>query len=187
VAEWTPQEDATLHRMWIIEGHSAGFITGTLKGRSRNSIIGRAFRLGWMREKAADAGQRLPYPGTRKGAPAVERKGGRGNSPGSRASLFIGHRKAPLSNQFRAELLANPVESLNARPWTERATGQCAFPVSGEGADTFSCCNATTAVYCAGHQALMYAGSPKVNASHRDDKPQRGLSRSERFFRGMAA
>lgn len=43
-----------------------------------------------------------------------------------------------------------------AKPWLEREFGECAFPVAGEGIDTFSCCAPTDGTYCPGHDALMH-------------------------------
>jgi hypothetical protein len=48
------------------------------------------------------------------------------------------------------------VDNGAGRVWTERKFGECAFPVGGVGADTRSCCAATTGVYCDHHQEVMY-------------------------------
>lgn len=43
-----------------------------------------------------------------------------------------------------------------SRPWTTRRTGECAFPVSGHGHTTLSCCAATEGrTYCPYHLARM--------------------------------
>jgi hypothetical protein len=42
------------------------------------------------------------------------------------------------------------------RPWLSRLDGECAFPVSGEGVATQSCCNPSgSAPYCPAHAAAM--------------------------------
>jgi hypothetical protein len=50
------------------------------------------------------------------------------------------------------------------RPWLERRRGECAFPVTGAGADTVSCCARTEGkgadVYCAQHREVMYVPKP---------------------------
>lgn len=46
------------------------------------------------------------------------------------------------------------------RPWLDRAFGECAFPVEGEGAETRSCClPVARAGYCAGHGRIMWGAS----------------------------
>lgn len=34
----------------------------------------------------------------------------------------------------------SPLAGSSPKPWLERAFGECAWPVGGEGADTISCC-----------------------------------------------
>lgn len=50
-----------------------------------------------------------------------------------------------------------PPTDCQSRPWLTRAHGECAFPVSGEGAETFSCCDecAPRSEYCATHRKLI--------------------------------
>lgn len=53
-------------------------------------------------------------------------------------------------------LIALP-ELSRARPWLERAQGECAFPVGGEGAATLSCCRPVArGDYCAAHRRVMF-------------------------------
>jgi hypothetical protein len=43
------------------------------------------------------------------------------------------------------------------RPWLQRAPGECAYPVAGEGAQVISCCQPVErGDYCAGHRRRMF-------------------------------
>lgn len=57
-----------------------------------------------------------------------------------------------------------PGAAVNPKPWIERAFGECCYPVSGEGADTLSCCNPApkTAAwsYCPAHLAVITTKGP---------------------------
>lgn len=65
----------------------------------------------------------------------------------------------------RSSQACEPVESnlTRVRPWLQRAAGECAFPVAGEGAATLSCCQPVErGEYCAGHRRKMFrAADPK--------------------------
>lgn len=56
-AEWTPEREAELRRMWG-EGKSAADIARALGGVTRNAIIGRIHRMGLGRETAAQVSAR---------------------------------------------------------------------------------------------------------------------------------
>ena len=51
---WTPEMDAVVRREYIVAGHSADTVAKTL-GVSRNSVIGRASRLGYLKQTARAA------------------------------------------------------------------------------------------------------------------------------------
>lgn len=53
------------------------------------------------------------------------------------------------------------------KPWIERAFGECAYPVTGRGFETQSCCNPTAgATYCKAHRKVMYA-KPATDAQRK--------------------
>lgn len=54
----------------------------------------------------------------------------------------------------------------HAKPWLERRTGfECAFPVSGAGSDTMSCCAPVPEgqTYCAAHRRIMFVPTTKMS------------------------
>jgi len=76
------------------------------------------------------------------------------------------------------------VDATNAKPWLQRAFGECAYIVAGEGADSFSCCAPVSGgPYCAGHRAIMYAG-PGAATVHRT--PTGKSSQKGGFYFGNA-
>jgi len=47
------------------------------------------------------------------------------------------------------------------RPWLTRLSGECAFPVDGDGRDIRSCCNPCGAeTYCPAHRRVASLGQP---------------------------
>jgi len=66
-------------------------------------------------------------------------------------------RTSPPEPVARHTLPTLHVVPATAKPWLERDFGECAFPVAGEGADTFSCCQPIHRNgYCADHVAVMF-------------------------------
>lgn len=164
---WTPEMEALLFRLWNIDGLSASMCARQFEGRTRNSIIGKVYRMGWSRPNASEPGTHMPYP-KRISAPKIERKTGRGFSFGSQDARSIGQRKTAPGGNLPVDIKPTDIESPNAKVWTARTHGECAFPVDGEGADTISCCNATGGgTYCAGHRAILFNGSPPINQQTR--------------------
>lgn len=148
MSAWTPEQDAELHRLWKVEGLSASLCAKQFPGRTRNAIIGRVFRMGWCRPEASAPNMRAAYP---KRVANVARRHQQ-PAPAFRAGKWKdGNVQAPTP----AVLPTGDIESPNAKPWTERKARECAFPVSGEGADVVSCCNPAEATYCASHFAIM--------------------------------
>jgi hypothetical protein len=146
---WSAEDDAELKRLYVVEGLSARQCAhGLSKPRTRNAVIGRVYRLGYKRDVTAVPSiakvhqRRRAAIARNKQAPTP-----RANKPG----LTFDGPVAPTPI-----LLCTSVKSPNAKPWLEREPKQCAFPVSGEGTDTVSCCNPAEAVYCPGHMAIAY-------------------------------
>jgi GcrA cell cycle regulator len=143
---WTDEQIERLKILWA-EGRPASKCATILNrefgtGYSRNSVIGKVHRAKLMLRGRA-------RPSAPKGAkPKMER-----TSSIPRVSLTV--IRAPRAPRAKPEP-APLVDATLARPWIERSFGQCAYPISGEGADTFSCCQPTEATYCKAHAAAMY-------------------------------
>lgn len=169
---WTRQKVEACYRAYVVEGKSAAVTAVEIGAETRNMVIGKVNRMGWSRGNASVPGrakppmlakvhiQRRAAIARNKQAPAP-----RNNKPG----LTFDGPVAPTP-----VLLCTSVESPNAKPWLGREAKQCAFPVSGEGTDTVSCCNPAEAVYCPGHMAIAYV---KGTASTRKDTSEHKLKR----------
>jgi hypothetical protein len=138
-AAWGAKDDAQLEQLWKRDGLSYVQI-GEAMGRTRNSVIGRVARKGWQTMGAIkESIPRAPVKRLRPSSPARPRQPPPG--PG-------------------------PLQSPNAKPWTQRQPGECPFPVLPAGADTWSCCNPTFGFpYCRGHHVVMVSANqppPKI-------------------------
>ena len=128
---WTPEMDARAQRLRS-EGVSAGEIARLIGAPSRSAVLGRLWRLS-------------------------------ANAAGGAAT---GRAAAPSRGRWRlppmvpaAPVAQTPVECA-PRAWTDRAAGECAYPVAGEGVAVLSCCNPTVGRgYCPGHRAAMFPDS----------------------------
>lgn len=163
---WTPALEAKAKQLYIVEGHSADETARRIGAASRNVIIGKAHRAGWMAKGRKPAA-----------APSVPRTHVRPPKPGPQNKPALIHGDyAPSSEAMRlarsAEgLAANDkvtsgagVESPNARPWMEnRRLGECNWPIGERGA-VMSCCNPVQARgWCRGHFVMGTAvAQPKA-------------------------
>lgn len=166
---WTVDRIALAQKLWT-EGNSGAHIARQLGGVSRNAVLGKLWRLGQPPRVA-----RISLKGGRPKSGRsshVTNNGGyrtvraRLNSPGLKPAA------APKA----------PVDATFAKPWTERAFGQCAYPISGEGEATFSCCAPTDARYCKAHARIIYVPPkpPRTEAQAGGDL-QRRLKAIKRF------
>lgn len=129
---WTDDVLRAARRLYMEEGLSASESARRI-GVTRSALIGKAHRMGWAAERD---------PGL---ATANQLRGGR--------AVARALRPAPP----RIPPPAGPVTGSAPRPWLERAPGQCAFPVSGDGEAVLSCCAPSgLRSYCPGHSATMY-------------------------------
>lgn len=152
---WSDEEIQTLIRLWN-QGLAASAIGKTLK-RSRSAVCGRVDRL-------RRAGHVFLRPLVTKVERTTRAKAGKVSTHDIRSADAWPHRPLPK--------FASITDATHAKPWTERAFGECAFPISGTGAETFSCCAPTRGrTYCGLHRAIMFAAPkpPKVRAY----RPQR--------------
>ena len=116
--------------------------------RTKNSVIGRAHRLG------------LVHPGNGKAAKAVTIRALRPAVikavPAAKPLLTL----VPTEPKGRKRNVELPpsTDSAFSRPWEARGPGECAWPLSGEGG-TWSCCAPTEGVYCKAHRKIMFIPS----------------------------
>lgn len=121
---------------------------------TRNSAIGKASRLGITRPRLDGPNRGRSRPKTRVTA---------NNAGAFGLGTIIRNLAARLPDKPLPAPKA-PLAAVNPKPWVERAFGECCYPVSGEGADTLSCCNPApkTAAwnYCPTHLAVMTTKGP---------------------------
>jgi GcrA cell cycle regulator len=144
---WTTERLDKLSEL-VIQGLTAGQICNALGAASRSAVCGKIFRLG-LRSSEGPSKPRLPG---RKVAKAARERVPRAPRP-----------VVTKGTDYAAPILH--VVPDTAKPWLERQFGECAFPVCGEGADTFSCCAPTEGTYCPGHYSLTHVRSEPRKAS----------------------
>lgn len=152
---WTDERIESLKRLHK-GGLSASLIAKELGGGlSRNAVIGKIHRLGIQRTGVPSKPTTFaPYP-ERKAAAQQRRKQA---VDGFTYGVAQRHKQ---QYRERPQPVSGPIDSPNAKVWTERLFGECAFPLDGhgDGADRWSCCNrAEASGYCAGHTSVMYVG-----------------------------
>ena len=156
-------------RVMVADGFSASQISGAL-GISKNAIIGKVHRLGLQLKGVSSwsSANRERSQATRRAKPVYVAQNAIANAR-KRARKPLGEAGA---------IIAFPADESpsTARIWTERLAGQCDYPVSGERADTFSCCAPVQfgSHYCPSHHELCYY----------EGLDARKLSRSLRRFGG---
>ena len=172
---WTHEKVALAKKLYA-EGVSASQIAKRLNalggGRhSRNAIIGKIHRLGLARGTSALAKGVTHKPVRlspsepelpRAAKPEAGPKPARTRVSANNAQTYDTPPSAPLAP------IRTVVTDGVPRHWTERPFGGCCYPVSGEGADVFSCCAPVDNPgvrwqYCKAHLRLMQQ-SPKTPA-----------------------
>jgi GcrA cell cycle regulator len=160
---WTDDRVDRLTAMWT-EGRTASEIKDALGYTSRSAVLGKVRRLGLpFRDKEETAANmyRMRFPGSKGGAAALAKA--KAAKPKVEKPRRVIHAPATVSRvRMAPQPPSTPGKLLDvtaAKPWTQRAFGECAYPVSGEGAETFSCCLPAPAgaTYCAGHWKVMVA------------------------------
>lgn len=156
--DWNADAIEKLKRLWR-DGLSCRAI-GKDMGVTRNAIIGKVGRLGLpKRSKAVNQANQISGRRVFK-RPHIAKPPSRARVPKLDAEAIARRVAMPTK---AVDLGALP--GTHPRPWITRQFGECAWPVSGEGADTLSCCARTGGhVYCAGHLAIR---SPAPPAKHR--------------------
>lgn len=140
--EWTPTRVAELGRLWFL-GFSAKEVAAALKERafapSRNAVIGKIHRLGWAQREVSRS------------------KFINHDRPGATTRPIKRHNPRPVkpSKPLPASVL---LTTEFARPWTERLSGECTWPI-GEGESLLSCCAPVAdpeslSSWCAAHNRI---------------------------------
>jgi GcrA cell cycle regulator len=144
---WDHREAESLIEMWK-KGLSGGEISKFLN-RTRNAIIGKVHRLGLSRDEK-NIRETNRQQGFSKARARAETK----------AAAKVAAKVVQLAPIMPARPLIETVYEPGAfaRPFLTRKFQECAFPVSGAGADTFSCCAPTGGhpYYCKTHREVMY-------------------------------
>lgn len=164
---WTDERVAKLVEMWA-EGKSGSEIAKALGGVTRNAAIGKLGRLHLLGTRSAEVALnnvRRLTPGagnlkrvSRGGAGVVRAAKERTAKPRAepKPKAYVQRNVGTRSRTSYTPPAPLIVDASLAKPWTERSFGECAYPISGEGADAFSCCQPTAATYCRAHAALMF-------------------------------
>ena len=142
---------AMLRELWIAGvpvTQMASRISSTFKHKvTRNAVIGKAHRLGLAIEFPRDGNKDREAARVRGKMAAREKRA-------KRDRLHL--EKAAAAKPILADVSY-------ARPWLERQSGQCAFPL-GDRYAVMSCCFPTDETYCAAHrQAMGGLRKPWVN------------------------
>lgn len=142
---------AMLRELWIAGvpvTQMASRISSTFGQKvTRNAVIGKAHRLGLAIEFPRDGNKDREAARVRGKMAAREKRA-------KRDRLHL--EKAAAAKPILADVSY-------ARPWLERESGQCAFPL-GERYAVMSCCFPTDETYCAAHrQAMGGLRKPWVN------------------------
>ena len=144
---WTPEQTAFAIKHWN-EGKSAARVAQIMNETfgtelTRSAIIGRVGRLGHQR--AAPAGLRMATVVKLVQAKAIRRAK-------VKQQWTPTVREVEKPKPTPAPVIVADVSF--ARPWMERGSGQCAFPL-GERYAVLSCCAPTAEAYCKAHRAMM--------------------------------
>lgn len=149
---WAEYADTAL-RLWK-EGQSAAQVARELYRLSgiavtRSAVIGKVSRMGYSRPAPTNAAT------SKLRGISVRVRQTRPRAMPAAKTIIAG---AQARQKFERHAKPAPpvVDATHAKLWTERKFGECAYPISGEGAETFSCCLPTHgATYCPGHWERM--------------------------------
>lgn len=160
---WTPEREGVLRKLWA-DGRSAADIARTLGSITRSSVIGKARRLGLEPHstytRKLNHNRAMRVRAMRQPKPVKAPKPPPAPKPPTPVTIRL--RTFPMRTIVIAEPAALPpmrtVDTGPGKLWLERAFGECAYPVSGDGADTFSCCAPIEGEgsYCGAHRAIMF-------------------------------
>ena len=141
---WPPTALDDLHRLYVREKRSASQTARAMgAGLTRNAVLGKVQRMGWTRAEGPRAGRPATPDKPRLVRPPPVRV--RAGGPFSKV--------LPLPTLREITVISTP------KLWTERAFGECAFPVGEpvEPGRQYACCAKVSgrSAYCAPHRMLM--------------------------------
>lgn len=176
-ATWTEAETERVMTLWA-DGRSATEISKRLLTEfhihySRNAVIGKVWRMSLSsRGRAANplarpyvSDKRIPKPPkARDAAQKVTRAIKVARAVKIARAVVEKLPPAPTFVRSPVPVAGTPIKAplaadipITAKSWLDRKSGECAFPVDGEGADTRSCCGKTDgSTYCDPHRLVMY-------------------------------
>ena len=143
---WTAELTERAVKLWKY-GLPASKIANLLGIPTRNAVIGKVHRMG------VEAKRENPSKPKLKAVRLTKEQRLRA------ADIKIVKIKEQYHPPKRIVLAPQEAAGSTPRPWLTRNMGECAFPVSGDGADTYSCCapiyTAFKFPYCQEHLKLM--------------------------------
>lgn len=168
VHDWTPERVAKLKALWN-DGLSASEIAKGVGGITRNSVIGKAARLGLTRTAAETALNRARGDKKRAARRAPSEptapKGGVKAVSVSGGWVYPQADSEPLPPERPHDGVVVPMEQLGAH--------SCRWPVGTPGTDAFGFCGARRpdgATYCREHAKRAHAPTPKrARSTYKDD------------------
>lgn len=160
VTPWTEDRVETLTTLWN-EGMAASQIALKLGQTTRSAVLGKLGRMGLLGTRPVETG-RINYRQAMRAHATIPREPRPARPPRPRAprehpqASGIARRARTKPGRDYANAAPVVIDASNAKPWTERVFGECAYPISGEMAETLSCCQPTDKTYCPGHAAVMF-------------------------------
>jgi hypothetical protein len=134
-------------------------------GVTRNCVNAKLDRLGVLNRRPSEPRRYVPKAKEAKVPPAPKPAKAKPSAPRTIAAPVASIPAVRVSEtrtyaqpgpQPRPVFRPEPTAA-TAKPWLERRFGECAAPVSGEGADVWSfCAPAPNGPYCAAHRARFY-------------------------------
>ena len=193
---WTPAAEAEMKRLYVVEGKSASEVAKALgSGCTRNAVIGKAHRLGWMKEhrqKPAAVGLKAPKVKRDRSTGAIVQNiaARKPPKPGPQNRPAVAFGKVEVVNAEETEKrrtahrahgekiidgFAAPANDTAIR-LMERRRFQCAWPVGDVSGAGQMCCglpvdpdaSATMSSYCPAHRARASAGIPALARAPRE-------------------
>lgn len=125
--DWSEERRERLRKLWL-SGMSQAKV-GAQLGCTRNAVAGQVHRMG-LRRDASNPSERFGY-----GETTVKPK------------RIVAAKPARPKPTPPAKPLPKPAETVPmetpvfAKPWIERTSRECCWPVGGSGADTLYCCS----------------------------------------------
>lgn len=186
---WSDHVIAQCKRLYIVEGRSASETARALGGGcTRNAVVGKAHRMGWLKESRQAAAKPAKAPAATRSHVRPPRPGpqnrpavvfGLLSQSASSATARVREERAAEGREIIARAANTTVESPNARPFLEARAG-CKWPI-GEGLSMLSCCNPVErGSYCEAHADIAFNGRP-------EDRRYKGRNRNTHSAIELAA